>query len=57
MNLAVLCGSLMHIYSVLLRLKFDLPMRLDSVLLDLSGEREALGPARLGVFPTFILST
>lgn len=46
----------MHIYSVLLRLKFDLPIKLDSVLLERSGESEAFGPALLGVLPTFILS-
>lgn len=38
------------------RLKLDRAIKLDSVRLDLSGEREVLGPMRLGVFPIFILS-
>ena len=42
--------------SVLLRLKLDRPIILDSLRLERRGESEAFGPVRFGVFPTFILS-
>lgn len=43
--------------SVLLRLKLDRPIILDSLRLERRGESEALGPVRFGVLPTFILSS